>query len=955
MPTRRVAQARLKGTVRAAKRRWADEHIEKANLWDVAAWRHGRRVSKVPSLRGPDGLVHSHDEVAELLSQRFFAKTPPLVARRFHDDPAQQPTRQLSQINKELIDPLIKKASAKSAPGQSGHTWTVLKWAWEADADRIVELLEACLRAGHHPRQWKEALVCVIPKPGRADYTLAKNFRPISLLECLGKLLEKVVAKLIYRDMAKHSLVPTMQFGGRNASSALDAGLTLVHDIQSAHQAGLYTGLLLFDIQGYFDHVNHERLTQIVSDLGFAPEIVSWCRSFLSDRTVRLRFNGRTSDPFDYVVGTPQGSPVSPVLSTIYTSPLLHKMREWTNSSLGMYIDDGAIFACGRSWKAVVKALQDNYAVCIDWLMRSGLDVEPEKTELIFFRKRKEKVAPPPHIHLPLPSKQTYYRVLAAPTLRYLGFFFDARLNWSYHVEVMCNRTRATIKSLQLLGNSVRGLDHARWRLAYNSICLPVLTYGCQLWFTGKQKMLVKKLQVVQNEAIRVIAGAFRTAPCEPLHQLLSILPMDLRLTMLTQNTALQLYRVSKESQLLRHLGGDWYVPQPHDFPLPTPNSERANTALRSLAARASPKGPRINPFPDLPPGAPTWDGRFVRIPKQKDWDYHQATVTFLKLCQEGRTINIFSEGVLSNRNREDGKQVGAASAVLYHRGQEWKHTEKVFGETVTENDTALRSFTTALDVFTDFLESQHDEQNVLIFLPSAFAVNKVTDTSPHEEQETTIRYLERIGEILETHPHTNIRLLWLPRANPSVGFNRAKRLALDAIRTANLRVDDEPHSIKEQRKKTKDAAVAAWGERWHQTPRSSLAYKTALTKPPDGRPHPTFLVRQDAAKFSRLTLCTLYRIITGHAFVGAYTQRFFPQHTEEQVACPCGEPIQTVEHMLLHCNMYTAARRKHLTVGGRPRNLSQLFNHPKRVITLLRFMEETGICAKPRTVWEPG
>jgi hypothetical protein len=159
--------------------------------------------------------------------------------------------------------------------------------------------------------------VCVIPKPNRADYTLAKNFRPISLLECLGKLLEKVVAKLIYSDMAKYALVPTTQFGGRNASSTLDAGLTLLHDIEAAHRSKLRAGLLLFDIQGYFDHINHDRLVQIFTNLGFAPELVRWCRSFLKDRTVKLRFNGETSDAFDFTVGTPQGSPVSYPQSTL--------------------------------------------------------------------------------------------------------------------------------------------------------------------------------------------------------------------------------------------------------------------------------------------------------------------------------------------------------------------------------------------------------------------------------------------------------------------------------------------------------------------------------------------------------------------------------------------------------------------------------------------------------------
>ena len=72
-----------------------------------------------------------------------------------------------------------------------------------------------------------------------------------------GKLLEKVVVHLIYSDLTNFSLVPTNQYGGQVSSSMLDAGLTLLHDIQSAQKAGLKAGLLLFDIQGFFDNINH--------------------------------------------------------------------------------------------------------------------------------------------------------------------------------------------------------------------------------------------------------------------------------------------------------------------------------------------------------------------------------------------------------------------------------------------------------------------------------------------------------------------------------------------------------------------------------------------------------------------------------------------------------------------------------------------------------------------------
>ena len=973
---RHLAHSRLKGSIRAAKRRWADDYIEKAQLWEVAKWRHGRKLNKVPSLQRPGGLAHSHEEVSNILSQRFFPQAPPIVDPSFTDDPAPHPTRTLTQIDEAFIDPLVKKAAKRSAPGLSGHTWTLVKWAWETDPKRLTGLLEACLKAGHHPRRWKEAVVCVIPKPNRADYTLAKNFRPISLLECLGKLLEKVVAKLIYRDMSNYELVPMTQFGGRNASSTLDAGLTLLHDIQAAHQTGLRAGILLFDIQGFFDNINHERMTKIFADLGFAPELVRWCKSFLKDRTVRLKFNGQTSDPFDFGVGTPQGSPVSPVLSIIYTSPLLHKMKRWTKSALGMYIDDGVIFACGREWRQIEDTMRKGYSECAEWLTRAGLNIEPDKSELIFFRKRGEKSNPPPYTHLPNYALRTYYRVPATNTIRYLGFFFDARLNWTHHVDTVCNRARATLKALQLLGNSIRGLDQASWRLAYNAICLPVLTYGCQLWYTGKQVTLVKKLQTVQNEAVRVISGTFRTTPREPLHQLLTILPMDLRLTILIQNTALRLYKAPAGSQTIKRLGAPWRTPTPNEPPLPAPIRERATTTLRALAARVPAEGPRIDPFPVLPIGAPQWEGRVTIIPKQNDWDYSKVSEVITNSCHQDLSTNIYCEATLSNRNRTDGKQLGAAAAMLYHEGRESGHAESVFGEAVTAADAWIRSLTPALDAITAHLDNKpaHAQETFMILIPSNPALGRTLDPSAHEEQEVSLRHLAKLSELLTAHPNIDFVLQWLPRKIHFAGFRRAKQMALHAIRTADPTDLTGPATIKKLKKSAKDSVTATWAERWHLAPRTSLAYRTALRAPPDGGTHHTFQPerarekaqkakaqegqprgQESLAKFSRLTHSTFYRLVTGHAFTGEYTQRFYPLHTQEQLACPCGEPIQTVEHVLLHCPRYTAARRKHLTASGRPRTLPQLFDKPERVLETLRFLEETGACAKPRARWEPG
>jgi len=187
----------------------------------------------------------------------------------------------------------------------------------------------------------------------------------------------------------------------------------------------------------------------------------------------------------------------------------------------------------------------------------------------MYFRRQFEKEDPPGSILLLHHPHHTSYKVMAVHRLKYLGFFIEHKFNWDHHVNTMCNWTRATIKALQLLGNLVRSLDFAQWRLAYNAICLPVLTYGCQLWYTGKQKGLVDKLQKVQNEGVKLLAGAFKSTPREVLHQLFNILPISLRLCMLTNNTTLRLYRLQPTSQLLIRLGGAWSgnTPEPTSMP----------------------------------------------------------------------------------------------------------------------------------------------------------------------------------------------------------------------------------------------------------------------------------------------------------------------------------------------------------------------------------------------------
>ena len=161
----------------------------------------------------------------------------------------------------------------------------------------------------------------------------------------------------------------------------------MIHTVQTCVKMGHVAGLLLFDIQGFFDNLHVNCLVHIFTLLGFAPSLCDWVRSFLMDRRITLLFNG---EPLPEVVlnhGTPQGSPLSPILSALYILPLLRLTEAWRFHSLSTYVDDGAIVATGANHQLIRQKCADGFFTITNWLLRNGLKVDPDKTEFITFQR----------------------------------------------------------------------------------------------------------------------------------------------------------------------------------------------------------------------------------------------------------------------------------------------------------------------------------------------------------------------------------------------------------------------------------------------------------------------------------------------------------------------------------------------------------------------------------------
>jgi hypothetical protein len=147
-----AANRHLKKVVKNAKKEWANEYITTANVWEVAAWRHGRRASHIPALRNGNGdLVYNHEGMASLLSPRFFLEEGDPVPTSFHDDPLPRTAREFCLFTELELASLLRATANKSAPGSLGIGWSLLKRGWGVVKDHLLLTYNTCFSLGHHP------------------------------------------------------------------------------------------------------------------------------------------------------------------------------------------------------------------------------------------------------------------------------------------------------------------------------------------------------------------------------------------------------------------------------------------------------------------------------------------------------------------------------------------------------------------------------------------------------------------------------------------------------------------------------------------------------------------------------------------------------------------------------------------------------------------------------------
>jgi len=510
---------------------------EPKGLWQLAKWAKNRSSayqSYTPNIQGSNGLITSPADKAKVFKDTFFP-TPPKADLTDLKDYQYPNSIDFDTIQAHEIINAIKESSANKAPGTDGTPNRVLQLALPVLMPLLHPLYNTCWTIGHHPKLFRESITVVLRKPAKGDYTQPKSYRPIALLNTLGKALEKIMATRISWAAEQFNLLPRRHMGGRKARGTEHALQILLETIHAAWLRGEVATVLLLDIKGAFDNVSHTRLLHNLKKRRIGGNMANWIRSFLSDRSTIISIPEFISEVFKTGTGIPQGSSISPILYLFYNADLMEEDEGagFRVTDLG-YIDDVAKVVTGPDAELNCRRIEDIFAARENqWSKKHASKFAPAKFQLIHFKKPGTRAR-----QLNQPEDDTVHledhTIKPQETGIYLGVLLDKELKWTAHLRRTEAGASQALNVLGSLGGSTWGASLLNLRKIYLACIVPKLLHACSLWYSpeggfgtmGLERAIIKSLTAIQRRAAQTIAGAFRNTSGPALNVELHLLPV---------------------------------------------------------------------------------------------------------------------------------------------------------------------------------------------------------------------------------------------------------------------------------------------------------------------------------------------------------------------------------------------------------------------------------------------
>lgn len=408
----------------------------------------------------------------------------------------------LLPVDEAEISALITGLKNESSTGIDNISNKLLKEFKHLLISPLSHIFNLCIQLGIFPSILKKSVVSPIYKSGDRDRI--QNYRPISILPSISKLLEKALNTRLINFLENQNLLSQNQFGFRKGKSTDDAVLELTNYISSNLDTKKKVITIFLDLAKAFDTVSIPRLLNKLDQIGVRGNEFKIFESYLSNRSQRAKLGPYMSEELPLTYGVPQGSILGPSLFLIYINELL-QLNSF-DGKITAYADDTALTFVGRTWQDAYNKAQMGFNIVKKWLHDNVLTLNIDKSKFIAFSIRNLSSTNTTHTITAHDCNSPHFLTCHCPKLekvssiKYLGVIIDKNLNFSEHINIISNRVR---KLIFIFKNLRHILDPIRLKQVYLALCQSIITYCIASW-GGASKSTIEKLEIAQRAVLKV-------------------------------------------------------------------------------------------------------------------------------------------------------------------------------------------------------------------------------------------------------------------------------------------------------------------------------------------------------------------------------------------------------------------------------------------------------------------
>ena len=420
------------------------------------AMNNTRKGSSIPDFRREDEIwVRTPEEKGKAFLERFLMQTDQqnedersqlMASLNDHFESQNSFIFPHEEIRPDVLRRIITQAE-NSSPGPDGIKYSDLGDLDDGDMEALADMLNSSLANHEKPDDWPDSHLSPVPKPEK-DPTSIKGYRIVTMQNTVGKLLEKIVARRLARQLEEKELLPPTLGSYRAGKDTWTNAAVFASDVYDAFERKEETLAVALDLEDAYNRVDFGILMRTLRNLKVDPYLVMWIGKALLKRKVALRVDTWASEVKSIRPGLPQGSALSPVLFNVYTAGITSNQLEAPGRTLS-FADDVLVYRHGRDRQEIAALVQQELNRVDGWCSEMNGKIHPDKASTLWCSLNNHAVkAVMPDVTIAGKAIKRDH------VLRYLGIIFDRSLSGKDHISRVVQRSRKGLLALKTMAGA---------------------------------------------------------------------------------------------------------------------------------------------------------------------------------------------------------------------------------------------------------------------------------------------------------------------------------------------------------------------------------------------------------------------------------------------------------------------------------------------------------------------